>query len=77
MQCIGTSLELKNIYGEGYILTFICNKDCHEQVKDIILGLSENVKLIYSKGGNLLFSLGFDKIGELNLFIKILAIRLC
>ena len=30
MQCIGTSLELKNIYGEGYILTFICNKDCHE-----------------------------------------------
>jgi ABC-type multidrug transport system ATPase subunit len=72
MQCIGTSLELKNIYGEGYILTFICNKDCHEQVKDIILGLSENIKLISSKGGNLLFSLGFDKIGELNWFIKIL-----
>ena len=72
MQCIGTSLELKNIYGDGYILTFICNKDCHEQVKEIILGLSKNIKLVSSKGGNLLFSLGFDKIGELNWFIKIL-----
>ena len=72
IQCIGTSLELKNIYGEGYILTFICNKVYHEQVKNIILRLSKNLKLISSKGGNLLFSLDFDKIGELNWFIKIL-----
>jgi ABC-type multidrug transport system ATPase subunit len=72
MQCIGTSLDLKNIYGEGYILTFICKKDCDEQVKMIIQGLSEDINLVSSKGGNLLFSLGFDKIGELNWFIKIL-----
>ena len=72
MQCIGTSLDLKRIYGEGYILTFICNKDCDEQVKKIIQGLSEDINLVSSKGGNLLFSLGFDKIGELNWFIKIL-----
>ena len=72
MQCIGTSLDLKNIYGEGYILTFICNKGCQDQVKSIILRLSKDISLVSSKGGNLLFSLGFDKIGELNWFIKIL-----
>ena len=72
MQCIGTSLDLKNIYGEGYILTFICEKDCQEKVKEIILGLSDNINIISSKGGNLMFTLGFDKIGELNWFIKIL-----
>ena len=72
MQCIGTSLDLKKIYGEGYILTFICKKDCQEKVKEIILGLSENINIISSKGGNVMFSLGFDKIGELNWFIKIL-----
>ena len=42
MKCIGTSLELKDIYGEGYIFTFICNKDCKDQVKNIILGLSKD-----------------------------------
>jgi len=72
MQCIGTSLDLKKIYGDGYILTFICEKDCQENVKKIILGLSDNISLVSSKGGNLMFSLGFDKIGELNWFIKIL-----
>ena len=72
MQCIGTSLDLKNIYGDGYILTFICEKDTQEKVKKIILGLSDSIKLVSSKGGNLMFSLDFNKIGELNWFIKIL-----
>lgn len=72
MQCIGTSLDLKKIYGDGYILTFICEKNCEENVKKIILGLSDNINLVSSKGGNLMFSLDFDKIGELNWFIKIL-----
>ena len=72
MQCIGTSLDLKKIYGDGYILTFICEKSCEEKVQEIILGLSADISIVSSKGGNLMFSLGFDKIGELNWFIKIL-----
>ena len=72
MQCIGTSLDLKKIYGDGYILTFICEKGCEEKVQEIILGLSADISIVSSKGGNLMFSLGFDKIGELNWFIKIL-----
>ncbi len=72
MKCIGTSLELKDIYGEGYIFTFICNKDCKDQVKNIILGLSKDINLISSKGDNLLFSIDFDQNVELNWFIKIL-----
>ena len=72
MQCIGSSLELKNIYGDGYVLTFICEKDQQEKVKNIILGLNKDIKIISDKGGNLIFSAGFDKIGELGWFIKIL-----
>ena len=72
MQCIGTSLDLKKIYGDGYILTFICEKGCEEKVKEIVLGLSQDINIVSSKGGNLMFTLGFDKIGELNWFIKIL-----
>ena len=67
-----TSLELKNIYGDGYVLTFICEKDQQEKVKNIILGLNKDIKIISDKGGNLIFSAGFDKIGELGWFIKIL-----
>ena len=72
MQCIGNSLELKNIYGDGYVLTFICEKDQQEKVKNIILGLNKDIKILSDKGGNLIFSAGFDKIGELGWFIKIL-----
>ena len=72
MQCIGTSLELKNIYGDGYVLTFICEKDQQEKVKNIILGLNKDIKVISDKGGNLIFSAGFDKIGELGWFFKVL-----
>ena len=72
MQCIGNSLELKQIYGDGYVLTFICEKDQQEKVKNIILGLNEDIKVLSNKGGNLIFSTGFDKVGELGWFIKIL-----
>ena len=72
MQCIGNSLELKNIYGEGYVLTFICEKDQQEKVKNIILGLNKDIKVLSDKGGNLIFSTSFDKVGELGWFIKIL-----
>ena len=72
MQCIGNSIELKNIYGDGYVLTFICEKDQQEKVKNIILGLNKDIKVLSDKGGNLIFSAGFDKIGELGWFIKIL-----
>ena len=72
MQCIGSSLELKNIYGDGYVLTFICEKDQQAKVKNIILGLNKDIKVLSDKGGNLIFSAGFDKIGELGWFIKIL-----
>ena len=72
MQCIGTSLDLKKIYGEGYILTFVCEKNNQDKVKEIILGLSKEIKLMSSKAGSLMFTLGFDKVGELNWFIKIL-----
>ena len=72
MQCIGNSLELKSIYGEGYVLTFICEKDQQEKVKNIILGLDKDIKVLSNKGGNLIFSTSFDKVGELGWFIKIL-----
>ena len=72
MQCIGTSFDLKKIYGEGYTLSIVCDKENQEKVKNIILGLNENLSLISSKAGNLMFSIDLDKIGELNWFIKII-----
>ena len=72
MKCIGTSLDLKNIYGDGYLFTFICEKDCLEKVKEIVLGLSNEINFISSKGDYLVFSLGFDKVKQLSYFVKIL-----
>ena len=67
-------VEYKTSYDNehGYVLTFICEKDLQEKVKNIILGLNKDIKVISNKGGNLIFSAGLDKIKELGWFIKIL-----
>ena len=72
MQCIGNSLELKNIYGDGYALTFICEQEHKDKVKNVIMNINKDFKLLDDKGGNLIFSVPFDKVGELGWFIKIL-----
>ena len=56
---------------EGHPVRF-CEKDQQEKVKNIILGLNKDIKVISDKGGNLIFSAGFDKIGELGWFFKVL-----
>ena len=72
MKCIGTSLELKKIYGNGYIISVVCFKNKDKECIQEINQLCHNVKLISSKAGFLFYSLNFGFENELNLFIKIL-----
>ena len=72
MKCIGTSLELKKIYGNGYIISVVCFKNKDKECIQEINHLCHNVKLISCKAGFLFYSLNFGFENELNLFIKIL-----
>ena len=72
MECIGTSLELKQIYGDGYLISIVCYKNKEKVLIDKIKEISKNVNLICIKGDCLVYSLSFNFADELNLFIKIL-----
>ncbi len=72
MECIGSSLELKKIYGDGYLISIVCYKNKQKVLIEKINDISKNVKLICIKGDCLVYSLSFDYVDELNLFIKIL-----
>ena len=72
MKCIGTSLELKKIYGDGYLISIVCYKNKDKDLKDKIMEVFKNVKLVNFKKDCFVYSLSFEFVDELNLFIKIL-----
>ena len=69
MECIGSSLELKKIYGDGYLISIVSYKNKQKVLIEKINEISKNVKLICIKGDCLVYSLSFDYVDELNFII--------
>ena len=57
LKCCGTSLHLKNNFGNGYRLSVLSTVERVEEAKQGILGLLKNAELMTESGGQLLFSL--------------------
>ena len=60
LKCIGTPLELKKMYGEGYLLGFVCEKNESEYVQKELLRLMPDGKVVSSKGGNIMINIPFE-----------------
>lgn len=73
IKCIGTSLFLKNYYGDGYRLSLIIspNIDSKEIVK-YIKKLIPIATLIDESGGSLVFGIKTENMKELGTFFKIM-----
>ena len=87
-KCIGTSLELKNIYGDGYLLNFKLKNNIVDNmieeldnnipqlsistVEPTLLKFMPSLKLVSNLGGNLIYNLPFESYSELSWFIRIL-----
>ena len=57
LRCCGTSLHLKNNFGEGYRLSVFSSIERVEEAKQGIWGLLNKAELMTESGGQLLFSL--------------------
>lgn len=72
IRCVGSSLNLKNTFGEGYRLTIItapCN------VRDMIHGIKlliPSVTVFDNSGGSIVFIVHFTQVMELQKFFKLM-----
>lgn len=69
---IGTSLQLKEIYGAGYLLTFVVNST---QIKEALEELKIHIpsgKVIGTQGGSIIMNLDVEKSSEMKTFVNIL-----
>lgn len=70
-KCLGTSLNLKNTFGEGYKLSLIVGNKNSKKIQDYIKTLIPSSKLLDSSGGSLLFTIPIKSIQELQAFFKL------
>ena len=72
MKCIGTPMELKEMYGSGYLITFVTELEHKEYVENEIKKLMPNGKILNSKGGNIMINIPFNKLNEMKYLIYIM-----
>ena len=65
LKCIGSPLELKKMYGGGYLLTFICENDFQNEVKKRLKRLMPSCSVVSANSGNILINVPFDKVCEM------------
>ena len=68
LKCIGTSLNLKNNYGDGYRIAIITKEP--KELADILLKEFPAVKIIDSSGGSIVISIPLDKVDQIELFFR-------
>ena len=66
IKCVGTPLQLKNNYGDGYRVSIVSPLDQEEKVLSLITQIAPSTKLIDSSGGSMVFTIPFDKIEEIS-----------
>ena len=61
LKCICTPLNLKNTFGDGYIVNMICDKDDQDEIIELMNMIAPSNKLIDQSGGSMMFSVPMEK----------------
>ena len=73
IQCVGTSLELKNLYGEGYMLKFVCEAFDSEKAIELVSKVMPSAKLVSNNGGSIILNLPLSgSENELKTFVNLM-----
>jgi len=57
LKCIGTSLNLKNTFGDGYRISITCEMGNEDKIHELLLGMAPSIKLIDSRAGSMIFTI--------------------
>ena len=71
IQCVGSPLQLKNIFGNGYRISMICDQNRISDVKFLMNKLAPHAVYLETSGesGGLVFNIPFDQVKDLgNIF---------
>lgn len=73
LQCVGSSLNLKNTYGDGYRITLVLNQQGQENnVIRLMDQIAPSNKFVDDSGGSMLFTVPIDKTQEISTLFKLL-----
>jgi ABC-type multidrug transport system ATPase subunit len=68
LKCIGTSLNLKNSYGDGYRISIITNYP--QELTQVLLDELPDLKVIDSSAGSLVIGIPLDKVDQIQHFFS-------
>jgi len=69
-KCLGTAVELKNLYSNGFLLSFICENEHVNKTLSLIKKVLPSSILVNSSGGSIIMNLDCKKYDQLKLFFN-------
>lgn len=72
--CVGTPMQLKNVFGEGYRVSMICDQSNISQVKGLMKVVMPDSVFLESSGdsGGMVFTIPMKKIDQLGPIFSIM-----
>lgn len=72
LKCIGTSLYLKNTYGDGYRISIVCDNQHSEEVERLVLELVPSCHLAEENAGSMIFAVPIVSVSDLAPFFELM-----
>lgn len=72
LKCIGTSLYLKNTYGDGYRISIVCDAKDTEEVERLVLELVPSSHLAEENAGSMIFGVPIVSVSDVAPFFELM-----
>lgn len=71
-KCVGTTLYLKNTFGDGYRISFVCEPGNENRIIELMDFIAPSNKLIDQSGGSIVFTIPIANITEIGSLFKLI-----
>lgn len=75
LKCVGTPLNLKNTYGDGYRINIVCETGNENKVILLMDRIAPSNKFIDDSGGSMVFSVPLSCTSEISNLFKLLEVK--
>jgi len=72
IKCVGTPLNMKNTFGDGYRVSMVCEQGNEQRVKDCMEIIAPSSKLLDDSGGSLIFTVPLTSPYEIAPLFKLI-----
>jgi ABC-type multidrug transport system ATPase subunit len=72
LKCVGSPLNLKNTYGDGYRITMVCQTGMEQEVIAMMNRIAPSNKFVDDSGGSLIFTIPLTSTNEIAPLFKLI-----